>query len=97
MYQATQDFLWYKKKQIVQDEQVKSNWIEAGLVIEIKEQLPNPAEPKFEELDINKDGKVDHKDVSLAGKVLSKISKKKQKRKWGNKWKDLSYFYFLYF
>lgn len=44
------------------------------------------AEKKFDEMDLNRDGKVDKKDVSLAAKVLGKSrAKKKPKKKGGKK------------
>ena len=39
---------------------------------------PNIKEKKENELDLNKDGKVDKKDASIAGKVLSETKKIKK-------------------
>jgi non-homologous end joining protein Ku len=48
---------------------------------EIMDIIEAKSEPHKINLDINKDGKVDKKDASLAGKVLKSISSKKKAKK----------------
>lgn len=45
--------------------------------------IGKPVEPV--PMDLNRDGKVDKKDVSLAAKVLSKVGSKKRKKKGGRR------------
>lgn len=53
---------------------------EKGAIIESERRQIEGFEQVFDELDINRDGKVDKKDKSLAGKTLVKKSKKSKKK-----------------
>jgi hypothetical protein len=68
VYKAKVEFLWYKVGDIVSDSELKANphWITY-----LTDSKP------INELDLNKDGKVDEQDKSLANKVLSSLKKKK--------------------
>jgi hypothetical protein len=74
---AKHDILWFKQGQTVPAELILKNPNLNEHVDEIKE-----SKPIFNEvsLDLNKDGKVDSKDSSLASKVLNSFKSKKKRK-----------------
>lgn len=97
MYKAKTKFLWYKELDEIKTEDLRfcDDWESKDLVQHVKgtptasEELNNIEKEKSqskpqdtqEELDINNDGKVDGKDVSLAGKVLARGRKRLSRKK----------------
>ena len=75
MYKAKEDFLWYKKGKKVNDKEVLAN----PNLLKHVEEVKGPS--KKLDFDINKDGKVDEKDISLMASKLSKQNKKKSRFK----------------
>lgn len=76
MFIVKKDFLWFKKKEQLKDEEVKENWIE--------EKLVEKSDLKSEDgvnLDMDKDGDLDDNDKLLAGRAYREISKKIKKKK----------------
>lgn len=89
MVKAKTDFLWYKSGQEIKPEDYGSVhvWIANGLVEgeitkpePIKEAIPEPIK-EFDSSDLNKDGKVDKADVSIAGKTLKSVGSKLKGRR----------------
>ena len=74
MYKAKEHFLYYKKGQIIPDEDIEQNphWIELPEVQEVKDKSKSKVN-----LDLNGDGKIDKEDASIASKVMNAIKKKK--------------------
>ena len=58
----------------------KNKYIVRKAKQELKE-LEEKEEPVEINMDLNNDGKVDKEDASIAGKVLSKVSRKKKSKK----------------
>ena len=75
MNKAKVDFLWYKAGDEIKDEDKPhvTQWTKEGFI--------ESKEIKQDSLDLNGDGVVDSKDMSIAGKVLSKGRSKKKGKK----------------
>lgn len=75
-YKVNEDFLWFKAGQELSDEDVSvykpehvKKWVEAKhvSVVDVEEEV---------NLDLNGDGVVDEKDVSIAAKLMGKARQK---------------------
>ena len=83
MFIAKEDFLWFKKGDIVPDESVSQNpnWSE-HLEQKGSVSVPVPAPVKSAGvLDLNNDGKVDTEDVKVAASTLKKLGARFKKRR----------------
>ncbi len=88
-YKVKEDFLYYKKRDIIDDTNLPESVYPEHVKIWLTEGRIEPEgkvkENKEEELslDLNGDGIVDSKDASIAGKVMAKArySKKASKKK----------------
>ena len=97
MYKTNEDFRWYKKGDIVPENELPSqdildSWVKRGHVSQVEDSEPKPKQKSKSnqnvDLDFNDDGKVDAEDYSLAGKALAhsrKTNKKKSKKKKGKR------------
>lgn len=80
MYKAKQAFLWYSYRDEIKEEDLVhcEYWEKQGLVELIK---PVKEANKEElDLDVNNDGKVDEKDVSVMAKVIGKRGGRPRKK-----------------
>jgi len=84
-YEAIVEFLWYKKGQIITDEDLKDSkpkylkhWLNKQFVKVIDEEVKETKE-EDNDFDINNDGVVDDKDVSLMARALGSRGGKKKK------------------
>jgi len=93
MYKAKERFLWFAAGELIKPEDVDESWIVKGHVelatkADNKEPEVKVKEPEKKDagvLDVNKDGKVDMKDVKAAGSVLKKLGSRLKGKKKGKK------------